>query len=55
MLRNRCLLSEPCMCLKLSYLAAMYWKQKAHNIISNAVAAKIGAVPLLSSCRNFRK
>jgi hypothetical protein len=35
------------MCLTLSYVEAMLWKQKAHNLISSSAAAQIPPDPLL--------
>jgi hypothetical protein len=43
------------MCLELSYVAAMSWKQKAHDLILKAVAAKIEPDPLLNSAPRLSK
>jgi hypothetical protein len=37
------------MCLKLSFIEAMLWRQEAHNLIKKASAAKIAPDPLLRS------
>jgi hypothetical protein len=37
------------MCLKLSFIEAMLWRQQAHNLVKKASAAKIAPDPLLRS------
>ena len=37
------------MCLTLSYVEAMLWKQRAHDLIKRAEAAKIPTDPLFQS------